>query len=122
MYQLTSLAITALTAAKRITADDTSAAVDLSDYTGNVLLVLNSSVMEGASQTSDVKLTHCDTSGGTYVDAGIAFDQVTTAGGASHQVKMVSTDGLKKFVKVVNDLGGTSPAVTFDVQIIGKKR
>jgi hypothetical protein len=105
---------------KRITATDTSAAVDLSKFTGEVLFTLNSSAMEGASQTSDVKLTHCDTSGGTYTDSGITFDQVTTAGGASFQSKLRNVDGLKQFVKVVNTLGGSTPAVTYGVTITGK--
>jgi hypothetical protein len=105
---------------KRITATDTSAAIDLSKYTGEVLFTLNSSAPEGAAQTSDVKLTHCDTSGGTYTDSGIAFDQVTTAGGASFQSKLRNVDGLKQFVKVVNTLGGASPAITYGVTITGK--
>ncbi|WP_290872024.1 hypothetical protein [Aquabacterium sp.] len=121
MQPLVSLAITPLAAAKRITATDTSAAVDISDFTGVCRFVLNSSALEGASQTSDVKLQHCDTSGGTYVDSGISFAQITTAGGASFQDLLRSVDGLKKYVKVVNTLGGTSPAVTFALSVIGKK-
>jgi len=121
MQVIANLTQQAVTPAKRITATDTSAAIDLSAFTGEVLLELNSSAMEGAAQTSDVKLTHCDTSGGTYTDSGIAFDQVTTAGGASFQSKLRNIDGLKQFVKVVNTLGGSTPAVTFSVSITGKK-
>jgi len=106
---------------KRITATDTSAAIDLSAFTGEVLFTLNSSAPEGAGQTSDVKLTHCDTSGGTYVDSGITFDQITTAGGASFQSKLRNVDGLKQFVKVVNTLGGSTPAITFGLTITGKR-
>lgn len=105
---------------KRITATDTSAAVDLSKFTGEVLFTLNTSAMEGASQTADFKLTHCDTSGGTYTDSGITFDQVTTAGGASFQSKLRNVDGLKQFVKVVATLGGSTPAVTYGMSITGK--
>lgn len=121
MQPLVSLAVTPLAPAKRITATDTSAAIDISDYTGNCRFLLNSSAMEGAAQTSDVKLQHSDTSGGTYTDTGISFAQITTAGGASFQDLLRNVDGLKKFVKVVNTLGGSTPAVTFALAIIGKK-
>jgi hypothetical protein len=120
MQVISMLTQAALAPSKRITASDTSAAIDLSAYTGEVLLTLNASAPEGAAQTSDVKLTHCDTVGGTYTDSGIAFDQITTAGGASFQSKLRNVDGLKQFVKVVNTLGGTSPAITFGVTITGK--
>lgn len=121
MQPLISLSITPLAAAKRITATDTSAAVDISDYTGNCRFVLNSSALEGAAQTSDVKLVHSDTSGGTYTDTGVAFSQIATAGGASFQDLLRNVDGFKKYVKVINTLGGASPAVTFALSIIGKK-
>lgn len=122
MYQLTSLAIAALAVSARIQANTNGAAVDLSDYTGNALFVLNASAPEGAAQTLDVKLqTSADGSTG-WVDAGISFAQVTTAGGASHQQVMASTDGLKKFVRVVGTVGGSTPAITFGVEIIAKKR
>lgn len=121
-YQLTSLSLAVLAVASRITATTTTATgVDISDFTGTALFQLNSSAPEGAAQTSDVKLVHSDTLGGTYTDTGIVFDQVTTAGGASFQTKLRSVDGLKKFVKVVNTLGGSTPAVTFGVTIIGKR-
>lgn len=121
MYQLTSLALTAIAAAIRVQANTNGTGVDLSDYTGNALFVLNSSVPEGAAQTLDVKLQHSDVIGSGYVDAGIAFAQVTTAGGASYQTVMASTDGLKKYVRAVGTVAGASVAVTYGVEIIGKK-
>lgn len=120
MYDLVSLAKAALGVAKRITATNTGAAVDVSDFTGNCAFILNSSATEAADNTATVKLTHCDTEGGVYTDTGIAFAAVTNAA-ASHQELLRSVDGLKKYVKVVNTLAGTSPAVTFSVEIIGKK-
>lgn len=122
MQPLVSLAVIALAVAQRITATTTTAtAVDISDFTGNCRFVLNSSAPEGAAQTSDVKLVHSDTAGGTYTDTGISFAQITTAGGVSYQDILRNVDGLKKYVKVVNTLGGTSPAITFAVSIVGKK-
>lgn len=109
-----------LAAAARLTATTTSAAVDVSDFTGNAKLVLNSSATEAADNTLDVKLTHCDTSGGTYTDAGVAFTQVVNSA-ASFQSLDFSVDGLKKYVKVVSTLGGTTPAVTRSVSLIANK-
>ncbi len=119
MRELVSLAVKALAPAKSISATDTSAALDISDFTGNCRFVLNSGAV-AATGTSDVKITHCDTSGGSYTDSGIAFAQVTAAA-ASEQDLLKSVDGLKKFIKVVNTLGGGSPVVAFSVTIIGKK-
>lgn len=118
MQPLVSLAITALAPAKSISATDTSAAIDISDYTGNCRFTLNSSAV-AATGTSDVKLQHSDTAGGAYTDTGIAFAQVAQA--ASFQDILRNVDGLKKFVKVVNTLGGGSPVVAFSLSIIGKK-
>lgn len=114
------LTATVLKPSARISATNTGSAVDISDYTGEVLLVLNSSATEGADHTSNVKLTHCDTEGGVYTDAGVTFTAVTNAA-ASYQAKRISVDGLKKYVKVVNTLAGTSPFVTFGVELIGRK-
>lgn len=119
MQPIASLAITVIAAAKSVSATDTGTAIDISDYTGNCRFLLNSGAV-AATGTSDVKLTHCDTIGGTYTDAGIAFAQVAQA--ASAQDILRNVDGLKKYVKVVNTLGGGSPVVAFGVTVIGKKQ
>lgn len=111
---MSKLTATNLATAARLTTTTTGPAVDVSDFTGNAKLVLNSSATESAGNTLDVKLTHSDTSGGTYTDAGIAFTQVTNAG-ASFQVIDFSVDGIKKFVKVVSNVSG---AVTRSVTLI----
>jgi hypothetical protein len=119
MYQLTSLTFTPLAASQRVTASTNGGAVDLSLFTGNALFVLNASATEGAGQTADLKIqTSADGATG-WVDAGISFAQVTNAG-ASYQKVLATTDGLKKYARVVSTLGGTSPAVTYGVTVIGK--
>lgn len=121
MQNISSLAIVALMPSEALTATDTGTGVDISDFTGNAKIVLNSSVMTGTGATSDVKLQHSDTLGGTYTDTGVAFAQTTLAGGASFQVLERNVDGFKKFVRVVSTLAGTSPTVTQSVCIVGKK-
>lgn len=99
----------------------TAAAVDVSGFHGLCDVVLNSTALDAASETSDVKLTHCDTSGGTYTDVtNGAFAQVTNAA-ASCQTLVLNADSLKKYVKVVSTLAGTSPTCTQSVTLSGKK-
>lgn len=112
--------IIALRAAAAITANENGAAVNVADFNGNGYLVLNSSATGGAGQTSDVKLQHSDDGSTNWTDAGVAFAQVTNAG-ASFQSLYVSLDQFKKFVRVVNTLGGTSPTVTYAVTLVGNK-
>lgn len=111
-------AIIALAPASAPTGTQTSNFVDVSDLTGNVTLILDCA-QPAAGETLDVKLQHCDTSGGTYVDTGDAFAQVTNAGGASYQTLTVSGDKFKKFVKVVQTKAGGATALARGVYLVG---
>lgn len=117
--QITSLSIKNLAEAKRLTATTNTPGVEISAFTGSALFVLNASATEGAGQTADFKLQDCDTLNGTYTDTGISFAQVTNARAAFQQV-LASVDGLRRFVRVAAVLGGTSPAVTYSVAVVGK--
>lgn len=110
-----------LLSALRITADNTAAAVDIREFTGLGKAILDASATEAADNTLDVKLQHCATVDGAYTDAGVVFEQVTSAG-ASHQQILFSVDELERFVKVVSAVAGTSPAATLSVSLIGKKQ
>ena len=114
------LTIVSLRAAAAITATDNGPAVDVSAFTGNGYLVLNSSATGAAGQTSAVKLQHSVDGATNWTDTGVAFDNVTNAA-ASHQVQLVSFDQFNKFVRVVNTLAGTTPTVTASVEAIGIK-
>lgn len=116
MSKLTTIA---LAAAAAPTTTATSAAVDVSDFTGIAQLVLDASAAP-SGQTLAVKLQHCDTSGGSYVDAGFEFTSVTDAA-ASFQVRTISVDGLKKYVKVVRTIAGGSTAHPHAVHLVGNK-
>ena len=120
MYQLTSLSTAVLATPGRIAASTATVGVDLSDFTGNAMFLLITSATEAAATTADFKLQHSDTLGGTYTDTGITFTQVTNAG-PSLQRPLLTTDGLKRFVRVQPTLAGTSPAVTYGLTVIGKK-
>lgn len=111
----------ALAPTKAITATDTSAAVDVSAFTGMGQLVLNASDVGGtASPTATVKITHCATSGGSYVDSGVTF-VAQAAGAVNFQVLEVNLDRFLQFVKVVDTLTGTNPTHDYSVTLHGMK-
>ena len=110
----------ALMRAAALTASANSTGQDVSDYTGNAKVVLDAA-QPAAGQTLDVKLQHSDTLGGVYTDTGVAFDQVTNAGGASYQVKEISVDGFKKFVRAVSTIAGSATALPHQVTLVGIK-
>lgn len=118
MSKLITIALAAVAAP---TATATSAAVDVSDFTGNAQLVLDAAAAP-AGQTLDVKLQHSSDNGSTdpYADAGFSFTQVTAAG-ASFQSQTISVDGLKKYVKVVRTIAGGTTAHPHAVHLVGNK-
>lgn len=110
----------ALRAAATISATENGAAVDVSDFTGNGHLLLNSSATGGAGQTADFKIQHSDDGTNNWADAGVAFTQVTNAA-ASYQDLFVSLDQFKKFIRVVATLAGSTPTVTYGLSVVGLK-
>lgn len=109
----------ALAPTKAITATDTGAAVDVGDFSGLGLLVLNASAGTGTTPTSTVKVQHSADGTTGWTDFATFAAQ---AAAASHQSLLVNTDSLKKFVRVVNTLGGTTPGYSFGVSLVGLKQ
>ena len=103
-----------------VTTDGVGSAIDLVQYEGPVLVTLDCTA--GTSDmTCAVKLTECDTSGGSYTDvSGGAFTQVTTT--ASAQTLLLNSDSLKRFVKLSIDVGGTNPSYRISGKIFGVKK
>jgi O-glycosyl hydrolase len=110
--------IISLRAAAALSATDNGAAVDVSKFTGNGYVVLNSSATGAADNTSNVKIQHSDDGATGWADTGVAFAQVTNVA-ASFQSLFVSLDQFKKYVRVVNTLAGTTPTVTAAVSMVG---
>ena len=111
--------IIALRSAASISATDTGPAVNVAEFQGNGYVVLNSGAMAGTTPTSDVKLQHSDDGATNWVDTAVVFTRVTNA--ASIQAHYVSLDQFKKFVRVVNTIGGATPSVAYSVELIGNK-
>lgn len=118
---LEKLEISAAVASASVTATATSSAIDLKEFDGDVLLVLNCAAGTGSSPTLDIKVQDSDETGGTYGDlSGAAFTQVTDA--ASLQTLEVNKDECKRFIKVVQTVGGSSPVFVYGISLIGAKK
>ena len=118
---LEKLEISAAVASASVTATATSSAIDLKEFDGDVLLVLNCAAGTGSSPTLDIKVQDSDETGGTYGDlSGAAFTQVTDA--ASLQTLEVNKDECKRFIKIVQTVGGSSPVFVYGISLIGAKK
>ena len=118
---LEKLDITAAVASASVTATATSSAIDLKEFDGDVLLVLNCAAGTGSSPTLDIKVQDSDETGGTYGDlSGATFTQVTTS--ASVQTLEVNKDECKRFIKIVQTVGGSSPVFVYGISLIAAKK
>lgn len=118
---LEKLEISAAVASASVTATATSSAIDLKEFDGDVLLVLNCAAGTGSSPTLDIKVQDSDETGGTYADlSGATFTQVTDS--ASVQTLEVNKDECKRFIKIVQTVGGSSPVFVYGISLIGAKK
>ena len=118
---LDKLTVVAGKATGAVTSTATSSAIDLLEYDGDVLLVLDCAAGTGTSPTLDVKITNSDASSGTYTDlSGATFTQVTDS--ASMQTLVINKDSAERFIKIVQTITGSSPSFTFSVNLIGVKK
>ena len=118
---LEKLDVTAAVASASVTATATSSAIDLKEFDGDVILVLNCAAGTGSSPTLDIKVQDSDETGGTYGDlSGAAFTQVTTS--ASLQTLEVNKDECKRFIKIVQTVGGSSPVFVYGISLIAAKK
>lgn len=83
-----------------VTADSYSDIVDVSQYKGQMAVILNSTKGSGvAAPTLDVSVYTCADSGGSYsAVSGASFTQVTTA--KSHQVLALDQRACSKWIKL----------------------
>ena len=112
-----------LAAAAQRTSTLTGTGIDVLDYEGVTLAVLNASAGTGTTPTLDVKLQHSDDDS-TYADiTGGAFAQVTdVAGTAGVQVLKANVSDLKRYVRVIGTIAGTTPSFEFGVEFVGIKK
>jgi hypothetical protein len=101
----------------------TGTGIDVLDYEGVALVLLNTSAGTGTSPTLDVKLQHSDDDS-AYVDVNSgAFSQVTDAAEtAGVKVMKVNASDLKRYLRVVGTIAGTSPSFDFGVEYVGIRK
>mgnify|MGYP001827259590 CR=1 FL=1 len=98
----------------------TGTGIDVLEYEGVALVLLNASAGTGTSPTLDVKLQHSDDDS-TYEDVNSgAFSQVTDAAEtAGVKVMKLNISDLKRYLRVVGTIAGTTPSFDFGVEFVG---
>ena len=98
----------------------TGTGIDVLEYEGVALVLLNASAGTGTSPTLDVKLQHSDDDS-TYEDVNSgAFSQVTDAAEtAGVKVMKLNVSDLKRYLRVIGTIAGTTPSFDFGVEFVG---
>lgn len=109
-----------LLAPSRHTASANGTGIDLKDYEGHALVILEMSAGGGTTPTLDVKLQDSpDNSAWTDI-TGKAFTQSTTA--ESRQVMAVDLNGANRYIRAVKTITGTSPTYDGAVVLCARKK
>jgi len=98
----------------------TGTGIDVLEYEGVALVLLNASAGTGTSPTLDVKLQHSDDDS-TYEDVTSGtFTQVTdVAETAGVKVMKLNVSDLKRYLRVIGTIAGTTPSFDFGVEFVG---
>ena len=98
----------------------TGTGIDVLEYEGVALVLLNASAGTGTNPTLDVKLQHSDDDS-TYEDVTSgAFSQVTDAAEtAGVKVMKLNVSDLKRYLRIVGTIAGTTPSFDFGVEFVG---
>ena len=98
----------------------TGTGIDVLEYEGVALVLLNASAGTGTNPTLDVKLQHSDDDS-TYEDVTSgAFSQVTDAAEtAGVKVMKLNVSDLKRYLRVIGTIAGTTPSFDFGVEFVG---
>jgi len=99
------------------TATGQTSGIDLKDYDGDVVFLLDSAAGTGTSPTLDVTIEDSADNSSFAAITDAAFTQVT--GTASAQKLVVNKDSARRYVRVKYTLGGTTPSFTFSVNAVG---
>ena len=103
------------------TATGEATGLDLRQYDGDVVLLLDSAAGGGTTPTLDVTVEHSDSLSTDYTAiSGAAFEQVVDA--ASRQKLVIDADSAKRYVRVKYTIAGTNPTFTFSVAGVGVKK
>ena len=119
-YDTGSLSLLSLSPTAAVTSTGNQTGVDLQNYIGTALVVLDAAAGTGTSPTNTIKLQGSDDNS-TWADiSGAAFSQLTNA--ASQQKLNINVDAIPRYIRVVDTVGGTTPSFTRSVNLIGLKQ
>jgi hypothetical protein len=94
-------------------------AADLSNLVGRMMILLSSAAGTGTTPTLDIKLQD-SADNSTFADvSGATFTQVT--GAASFQSIAVDTRAIRRYLRAVATIGGTTPSFSFTVIALYRK-
>lgn len=113
--------INALLPAEHITVSGNGDPLDVRALEGEVTLVLSAAATPAADNTLDVSLEQSDDATTWSAVSGVSFSQVTNAA-ASQQEVAVNVDGLGRYLRATEALGGTSPEATRCLLLIGQSK
>ena len=103
------------------TATGQTSGIDLRDYDGSVVFLLDSAAGAGTSPTLDVTIEESADNSSFSALSGAAFTQVT--GTASAQKLSIDKDNAKRYVRIKYTIGGSSgQSFTFSVNALGLKK
>ena len=103
------------------TADASGAGADLQGYQGVLKIVLDSGAGGGTTPTLDVKIQD-SADNSTFADvSGKVFTQVTGAS-ASIQSLAIDTRAVRRYIRAVIAITGTSPTFGLAVAVVGQKQ
>jgi len=103
------------------TATGQTSGIDLRDFDGDVLFLLDSSAGGGTSPTLDVTIEDSADNSSFSALSGAAFTQVT--GTASAQKLAINKDEAKRYVRIKYTIGGSSgQTFTFSVNAVALKK
>jgi hypothetical protein len=127
MPTVKALAVKPVLVAQSINANVNGPAFDLLPYEDKAIIALNAGALTGTNPTLDVKIQHSADGSTGWADVvlspqgtNLSFGQVTTA--ASAQQIEFNTSDLKRYIRAVATVGGTSPAGVAGVSIVAQKQ
>lgn len=104
----------------RITVATNGASLDLQGYNGNILAILTSEAGGGTSPTLDVKIQDSADNSSFADVSGSVFAQIV--GTESHQEISVDPRAVRRYVRMVATITGTSPVFDCAGLFIGGKQ
>jgi hypothetical protein len=104
-----------------VTATGVGSAIDLLDYEGDIAVSLDAEA-GGSGITYAVKLTQCDTSGGSYTDVTGGAFTTTAANTAKTEKISVNTNEIQRFIKASVTVAGGTGAGAISVVAVGSKK